>query len=397
VDKERIIAEAVLHRDDDVARLLLSGNGNDNLRLVAQQIEGWRTAREKWPTLSQNDAIWYPPRINCEQSSSETTARYKALLLNAGDQLADLTGGMGIDSLFAAMRGIDTDYVEQDAMLCAAMEHNLKALRLANCRCHCADSMTWIEQQKESYDTIYLDPARRGRGGRRVAAFEDCTPNLLQHIDMLMQHCRRLIVKAAPMIDLAAAERQLCRYLTATHIVAVHGECKEVLFVCEQETRDEVMTHCIDLTHPLTDYRCNDNHFSFSHAEEAAAEVEYCGSVGHYLYEPNAALMKGGAFKSIGQRYAIGKLARNTHLYSADTLIEQWPGRVFEVMQEIRLTVKNIRIAIPEGKAHVVARNYPVAAADLQRQLKLQEGGTEFVVATTIGTRKIGLLCRRVK
>lgn len=35
----------------------------------------------------------------------------------------------------------------------------------------------------------------------------------------------------------------------------------------------------------------------------------------------------------------------------------------------------------------------PVAAADLQKQLGLREGGDLFVVATTLGQRRLGLIC----
>ena len=227
-----LIDYAVLHRNDDVARLLLKG-GNIDLPLVAQQIEGWRTARDKWPTLAECDKVWYPPRLNREQSSSEATARYKAaLFVKPGETMADLTGGMGIDCLFATRAGATTDYVERDEKLCEAMRHNLAVLSIDGCATHCADSMDWIKQSAQIYDTIYIDPARRNSNGGRVWAFEDCTPNLIENIDLLMSHCRQLVVKASPMIDLATARQQLGERLCAIHIVAVRGECKEVLFVC---------------------------------------------------------------------------------------------------------------------------------------------------------------------
>ena len=398
MDRQRIIEEAVPHRNADVARLLLNGNGTEDMRLVAQQIEGWRTACEKWPSLARNDAVWYPPRLNREQSSSETAARYKALrLLHKGIRLADLTGGMGIDSIAAAEGGATVDYAEQDADLCRGMEYNIGVLGITNCRCHCCDSMAWIATQENTYDIIYIDPARRNKEGQRVAAFEDCTPNLLLHLDTIMHHCHRMVVKASPMIDLATAEQQLARYLTEVHIVAIAGECKEVLFVCDKQPANNVATCCIDLSGPLTATYCDTHSFRFSHADEATAQATYCTTAARYLYEPHAALMKGGPFKSLSQRYGIDKLSRNTHLYTADTLIDQWPGRVFEIVQEVQLSAKAIHKLLPNTQAHVVARNYPTAAATLQRQLKLREGGDHFVIATTIGSKKTGLLCLRVQ
>ena len=74
--------------------------------------------------------------------------------------------------------------------------------------------------------------------------------------------------------------------------------------------------------------------------------------------------------------------------------MDGFPGRVFEVLQELKLSRKEVAAVIPDGKAHVVTRNYPVEAAALQRQLGLREGGDVFVVATSVGDRKCGFLCK---
>lgn len=392
-----LIDYAVLHRNEDVARLLLSARDKSiDMSLVAQQIEGWRTACEKWPTLSVCDRAWYPPRLSREQSSSETTARYKAhLFASRGSHMADLTGGMGIDSLMAVDAGATVDYVECDATLCKGMEHNLSVLGVEGCNVHCAESMAWIAASRCTYDTIYIDPARRDAHGGRVSAFEQCTPNLLQHLDMLLTHCRELVVKASPMIDLATAQQQLGHHLRAIHIVAVKGECKEVLFVCSASPADEATTiACVDLrdSTPHADFSlCQP--FCFTQQEEAAATPLYCQTMGRYLYEPHSALMKGGPFNLIGERYGLAKLARNSHLYTSDRCLTEFPGRTFEVLQTVTLNAKNIRQVLPEGRAHVVSRNYPLSAEALQQQLKLCEGGDLFVIATTIGRQRQGFLC----
>ena len=136
------------------------------------------------------------------------------------------------------------------------------------------------------------------------------------------------------------------------------------------------------------------NVFAFSRSEEAEAEGRYCLQVGRYLYEPDATLMKGGPFKLIAQRYGLEQLGRNTHLYTSDQRLNDFPGRVFEVLQELKLSKKEVSVVIPEGRAHVVTRNYPVEAASLQKQLGLKEGGEKFVIATTIGTSKKGFLAK---
>lgn len=394
-----LIDYAVRHRESDVARLLLqSKTDNIDMPLVAQQIEGWQTASEKWPTLAMCDQTWYPPRLNREQSSSEATARYKAsLFVKSGNTLADLTGGMGIDSLFATKAGAIVDYVEMDCALCDGMRHNLEILGLKKCTVHCADSMAWLTLQDKTYNTIYIDPARRNSHGERVSAFEDCTPNLLEHIALLLAHGNQLVVKASPMIDLATARRQLAPHLCETHIVAVKGECKEILFVCRAENDGEVRNSCVNIEEPLQPETFVGHAFDYYDSDEAAAIPTFCQTMGRYIYEPHAALMKGGPYNLICQCYGVEKLSRNTHLYTSLQLMEDFPGRIFEVLSPTPLTTKTIKKHITDGKAHVISRNHPATAAALQKQLHLKEGGDLFVIATTIGTQKSGFVCRRIK
>ena len=370
------------HKDEDTARLLLSAARYPSIDMPAavQQIEGLRTAREKWPGLLACEEFFYPPRLNREQSSSEATARYKASISSDDCHLstiADLTGGMGVDTLAFAKVAQHVDYVERDPQLCALMEHNLRALRIDNVSVHCADSMEWLTAAGR-YDLLFVDPARRAASGRKVAAFEDCMPNILEHAEMLRMHCRLLMVKASPMIDIDLGCRQLGN-VNEVHVVGVKGECKEVLFVCGE---------------PQGEPRITCEEVSFTRSEEAATEARYVKTMGRYLYEPDAMLMKGGPFKIIAVRYGIEQLGHNTHLYTSEKRLDGFPGRVFEVLQELKLSRKEVAAVIPDGKAHVVTRNYPVEAAALQRQLGLREGGDVFVVATSVGDRKCGFLCK---
>jgi hypothetical protein len=388
------------HLKDDTSRLLLSAARYPSIDMgvAVQQIEGLRTAVEKWPSLLKCIEFEYPPRLNREQSSSEWTARHKAKVaeeLCRGKEriaIADLTGGMGIDSIaFAQMQqgngGMETEvaYVERNADLCRLMERNAKSLGLDNIEVHEGNSIEWLALEKRMYDIIYIDPARRSAQGRKVSAFEDCEPNILEHFQLLRSKGQWVMVKASPMIDLKIALGQLGE-VAAVYIVSVKGECKEVVFVCGAH-EGEPMIHCIMKGGDGCD------EWSFTPSEEANAQPQYCTTIGQYLYEPDAALMKCGAFNLIGQRMGIKKLARNTHLYTSDHCCQPFWGRTFYVLRELKVSRKEVTKIIPEGKAHVVTRNYPVEAAALQRQLGLQEGGELYVVATTVGGRKTAFLC----
>lgn len=388
---DTILHFANQHSEEDPLTLLLHKKrySDIDLGLVAQQLEGRKQARTKWPSLSERDTFFFPSKLNREQSSSEATARYKARIIESlqPDSLADLTGGMGIDLLFAAPHAKSADYFETDPILCDIARHNFAALGLTHITCHNTDSLSHLSAHPAHYSLLFIDPARRNSQGRRVAAFEDCTPDLIAHLPLLLSHCDRLLVKASPMIDLSHALTQLGS-VAEIHIVAVGNECKEVLFL--SGNAPEPVIHCSNITSTGT------SHITFTPSDESQTQCLYTTENGTYLYEPNAALMKGGCHNTLSKRYSLYKLARNTHLYTSNSFVADFPGRKFEILQPLQLNSKSVRKTLPEGKAHVVTRNYPMAATDLQRHLKLHEGGDLFVIAATLGTRPQGWLCRRV-
>lgn len=388
IDTE-ILQFARTHRDEDPLKLLLQQKKYPqmDMRKVVQQIEGQRQASTKWPTLALCDEFLFPPKLNREQSSSEATARYKAQLVTSwgGDTVADLTGGMGIDSLFMAKVTETVDYCEHNEELCQLTAYNFSILQQNNIRCHSGDSLEWLKNETDTiYNTIYIDPARRDDKGHKVAAFEDCTPNILDNLALFLNHCKHLLVKASPMIDIHSALQQLGD-VSDVHIVALGGECKEVLFCIDNNINRETRIHCVEL-------RGDFSPVVFTLTEEENAKASFATQMGKYLYEPHATLMKSGCFNCISQWFGIKKLARNTHLYTSDTFLENFPGRTFQVLQEVK--PKDVTRLISERKAHVVTRNYPTEAAVLQKKLGLKEGGDIFVIGSTIGSRPTLWLCR---
>ena len=383
-----IASFAQAHRGEDAVRLLLQRDRypDIDLPLVAQQLEALATAPAKWPSLAACPTVVYPPRINREQSSSEATARYKASLVDGSlGPAADLTGGMGIDTLFIARRVNQMHYCEQDTDLCRLAAHNFAVLGQENIDIHVGDSIGWLQSQPEgSLGTIFIDPARRDSHGGRVVAFEDCTPDILHLMPLLRNRARQLLIKASPMLDIRTALSRLGG-VSEVHIVAVGGECKELLFL----TGDgETHFVCVNMRPDGQDRH------RFTLAEEEAARCPLADKVQRYLYEPHASLMKGGCYRLIGQWYGLDALDRNSHLYTSDQLIVNFPGRTFEVLARTSPSAKAVKQFFPNGKAHVVCRNFPLRADLLQKQLRLREGGDNFLIATSHLGHLTALVCR---
>ncbi|MCY7352856.1 MAG: class I SAM-dependent methyltransferase [Cytophagaceae bacterium] len=380
-------ARAFLHRhaSDDPTRLLLQANRYPHLpvRELVHQLAARQRMAAKLPIWTANAEVVFPSSLSLEQSSSEQTARYKAGLVSGGT-LADLTGGLGVDAWAFAQRMERVFYVEQNADLAQLAAHNLPALGLTNVAVFNQDALDFlqnstqlqVERGKAEVDWIYLDPARRDATQSKVFRLEDCEPNVLTIKDLLLKTSRNVLLKAAPMLDLDLAFRQL-EHAEKVVVLAVDGEVKELLFVL---TRQAVIEPDIVAVNLLKNGL--EQTFAFRRSEEAAAEVVFSPPQ-HYLYEPHAALLKAGAFRLLSARFGIAKLHANSHLYTAETLHRDFPGRIFEVKAVCKPDKNTLRNHLDDTRANLTVRNFPASVAELRKRLALKEGGDAYVFATT--------------
>lgn len=381
------------HIADDPVKLVLQQDKHPgvDLKFVAQQIEGRRKGRGKLPELSENRDFMFPPKLNLEQCSSETTARFKAQTFAKGKTVIDITGGLGIDAIFFSRVAKKVFYVEQDPELFEMAVSNFEALNLDNIEAFCGDGMEFLRTKASEVDLVYADPARRDRYNRKMVSFADCQPDITGNLNLIFSKTGSLLIKASPMLDLTVAKRELST-VSETTVLAVRNECKELLFLCGKTAEpDGGRTHCVNIT-------ATGEHVRFTSTfEKESQPPEFSCGVKHYLYDPNAAVSKAGFFNALANETGLPKLAPRTHLYTSDEMKGNFPGRVFEVLREIRLSAKEMKTVLPDGKAHVVTRNYPVPAEELQKKLGLSEGSDSYVVATTLHDgRKTGFLCRKI-
>ncbi len=388
--KEFIIS----HRTEDPLSLVLQQKKYPkwDMKFVAQQIEGYRMAQDKLPTLSLCDDFVYPPKLNREQCSSETTALFKAMEYAEGKHIVDITGGLGIDTVFMAKYAATVDYIEQNEELHDIATHNFQVLELGNISAHCSDSIDFLKNTNKHFDLIYADPARRDNQGRKISALENCTPNILENIALLLRKADMLLIKSSPMLDIAEAVAQL-KHVCEITIVAVKNECKEILFLCSASGADtSPQCHCINIKSNGTMDR-----ITFDRQKETTLSIHYSANIEQYIYEPNVALLKAGAFKTISTIYDVKKIHRNTHLYTSENKIEHFAGRTFKVIKELHPSAKEIAKDIPNGKVHVITRNYPISSEELQKKLRLKEGGDLYVIGLTKRNEKKAIyLCEAI-
>lgn len=377
-----------LHADDDVRQLALRGTKDPEVDLpfALDQIAGRQTAKRKLPSWADTEGIVYPPHLSMEQCSSEQTARYKAEMAGRGHRLVDLTGGFGVDFSVMAQSFAEAVYVERQAPLCEIAADNFHLLGLHQAVVVCGDGMDYLQTMPPA-DLIYIDPARRDDHGGRTYGISDCTPNVLSIRDLLLEKAERVLIKLSPMLDWRKAVSDLgSQYVREVHIVSVANECKELLI----------------LLSPGTSFRlvcANDNTKFEAHWSHESHESHWphWPHNPHYLYSPNASIMKAGCFVELATRFSLNQLAQNSHLFVSDKLVEDFPGRIFHVDAVTTMNKHDLRHHL-QGltQANIAVRNFPLSVAELRKRLKLSEGGSTYIFATTLADgKKVLLICSR--
>ncbi|GAB2538217.1 SAM-dependent methyltransferase [Spirosoma aerophilum] len=354
-----------------------------DIKKVVAQILARQKAKEKLPDWYANSALIFPPALSVEQASSQLTAEYKASLVS-GMQLVDLTGGMGVDTQAFAYRMEQVTYIERKEELVELAAYNLPQLGATNVTFLCGDGMALLknrDEPDEQIDWIYLDPHRRDSTGGKVVRLEDCEPDVSESgvLAFLQNRTKHILLKTSPLLDIDQAIKQLQNTVESVHIVAVQGEVKEILLILGNQlvSKEDIRFNTVNLLNKQT--VC----FSFDWHEERQTSVTF-GNPGKYLYEPNAAVLKSGAFRLVGSRFNLKKLAPNSHLYTNDTVETSFPGRIFSVIEIIKPESKALKASVPDLKANLTVRNFPQTVAELRKKLSLREGGTIFIFATTL-------------
>ena len=398
------------HIRDDIRQLALKKTPADVDKLLAlSQIEARQTLSKKVPSWASNPDLLFPKHLSLEQCSSELTAKYKKKIMethcgaslqpdnhNPHSTFIDLTGGLGIDSYFLSENFQNAYYVENQKELCDLAENNFRVLDrkinvintdaesfLKNYSCNSCDS--WC---------IFVDPARRDALNRKMVSLHDCSPDVVELQEKMLEVAGHVLIKASPMLDISLICNEL-KNIKEIHVISVKNECKEILILLERGFEGKIKFVCVNLRQNEQDLH---DEFCCLEDDERNAVPSFAVTIRKYLYEPDSSLMKAGVFKLISQHYYIDKLHVNSHLYTSDNLIPDFPGRVFEIVGFAPFNKKVRKDLLKDvNEASVATRNFPLSANDLRKALDLKESDNTFVFGTTlIGEKKIVILCKRI-
>jgi len=341
---------------------------------LATQITAKKKSEKKLPTWFNTRDIYYPPVLSIEQTSYEITEKYKSKLAK-GNTLIDITGGFGIDSYYFSKNVKAVTHCEINPELSVIARHNMQALHATNIEFKAEDGIAYVMASDTSFNTIYVDPARRAEKGK-VFMLKDCTPDIASNLDALLEKSSRIIVKTAPLLDISAGLSEL-KQVSEIHIVSVKNECKELLWIIDKGYNGDTKIIAVTLNNEI------EKDFSF-YRSSSNGSIQFIDnlSTGDYLYEPDAALLKSGAFNLIGTTYNLLKLHPQTQLFSSVTVNKDFPGRIFKI--EAILSTATLKKQ-ENLKGNVIVRNYPAKPEDLIKKYKIKADQNQFLIFTKVG------------
>ena len=418
----------IRNAEADIPKLLLScKEWPENKALAVSTIEARQKLRKKVPEWYACTSLIYPNALCAEQCSSSVTADYKASLakrvIGDGIRIADLSGGLGVDSWAFSKLASEVLYNDRDSGLAEAARHNFAELGVQGIRVDNQDvtpsSLSSILVGFEP-DLIYLDPARRSSDGRKVFLLEDCSPDVLKLLPGLMASCRHLLLKLSPMADISMVVERLNRtyeafletsfhtgwngnWVREIHVVSTGGECKELLVWMDREWTGAYSVIC----------REDGGTMEFSSEEISGAKAVLPDSTYFkFLFEPGKSLTKAGVFNALCGKLGLTKLARSTHLYTLSDpaagsnfaeRIEDLKkyGKVFEVQEVLpmdKAAFKDVRRRYPASE--VSARNIPLSSDELRSKLGVSSGEDAHIFGAKVElpfqSGNFLLVCRKV-
>ena len=399
----------------DVRTLALSSHPDGvDMQYALTQISGWQTARVKVPLWAATDGIVYPKHLSLEQCTSQYIAQYKAglveNLLGKDLRMADITGGMGVDCFFISQSAARVYYNEMSAELCDCARANFKALGRTDIEVNCGSAEDFISHlEPDSFDFIYLDPARRGDAGRKLISISDGQPDTVALQDSLLSIAPNVMVKLSPMLDISRALTEL-KHVSHVLIIGLEGECKEITLLMQRGFDSEPLIEAIDINTNgmpgVTDSSAKTEMtvtsgitVSSTKSTDAALPQPIADPTqlqpGTFICEPSAPYMKCALFRTIAAQTDTALLHPDTHLFWSKEKPESFPGRIFRIEGIIPFDKRSLA-PLTKTQANLSVRNFPESAPSLQHRLKLRDGGPRYLIATTLSdSRRILLDLRK--
>jgi hypothetical protein len=370
----------------EITKIILKGSPFEDIesKELANQILAKKKSEKKLPTWFSCKDIYYPNKISIEQTSSELTAAFKAKIVT-GNSIIDITGGFGVDSFYFSKQFKKVIHCEINSELSTNVKHNYQQLNAKNIETNAINGFDFLKETNDTFDCIYIDPSRRNDVKGKVFLLKDCLPYIPPKIDFFFTKANQILIKVSPILDITNTINEL-KNVKSVHIVAVHNEVKELLFLLEKNYAESTNIIAVNIGKSKTD------EFSF---EYQSKETSNFSEPLTYLYEPNSAILKSGGFHQISNKYNVHKLEENSHLYTSENLID-FPGRAFKIVDILSYDKKKLKKLFSKSKANITTRNFPKTVAQIRKEINIKDGGTNYLFFTTTINKNLKvIICQK--
>ena len=370
----------------EITKIILKGSPFEDIesKELANQILAKKKSEKKLPTWFSCKDIYYPNKISIEQTSSELTAAFKAKIVT-GNSIIDITGGFGVDSFYFSKQFKKVIHCEINSELSTIVKHNYQQLNSKNIETNAINGFDFLKETNDTFDCIYVDPSRRSDVKGKVFLLKDCLPYIPPKIDFFFTKANQILIKVSPILDITNTINEL-KNVKSVHIVAVHNEVKELLFLLEKNYAESTNIIAVNIGKSKTD------EFSFEYQSKETSNFSEPLS---YLYEPNSAILKSGGFHQISNKYNVHKLEENSHLYTSESFID-FPGRAFKIVDILSYDKKKLKKLFSKSKANITTRNFPKTVAQIRKEINIKDGGTNYLFFTTTINKNLKvIICQK--
>lgn len=370
----------------EITKIILKGSPFEDIesKELANQILAKKKSEKKLPTWFSSKNIYYPNKISIEQTSSEITAAFKSKLVT-GKSIIDITGGFGVDSFYFSKQFKKVIHCEINSELSTNVKHNYQQLNSKNIETNAINGFDFLKETNDTFDCIYVDPSRRSDVKGKVFLLKDCLPYIPPKIDFFFTKANQILIKVSPILDITNTINEL-KNVKSVHIVAVHNEVKELLFLLEKNYAESTNIIAVNIGKSKTD------EFSFEYQSKETSNFSEPLS---YLYEPNSAILKSGGFHQISNKYNVHKLEENSHLYTSESFID-FPGRAFKIVDILSYDKKKLKKLFSKSKANITTRNFPKTVAQIRKEINIKDGGTNYLFFTTTINKNLKvIICQK--
>ncbi len=411
LDSREMLEFIAQHANENVADLKLKFSARPlpfDLSFALVQIEARRKNRQKLSRFLNHSGFLFPSDLAAQQATDQIVANYHSTLISMPSRWLDLTAGLGIDALCATLKGHEVTAIEIESWKCDVLRHNVDEILsegpVSDMQIYCNDATQFIEDcEPDEYDVIFIDPARRGGNDKRLYALSDCMPNVISLLPRLLRVAPTVIIKSSPMLEVGEVMRQLPS-ISEIKAVSLKGECKEILIICRRDFEGPIKLEAVLLDSTSASEQTQIKRFSWNSDllnrrtdiknNEETASISFEPSRFHWIYEPDAALLKLHANAALLSKWPeVSKADKHTEIYLSDKLIEDFPGRITEISKWVSSgDLKKLKGA----GLSVVSRNYPEKADAIRKKYGFKENPSTFLYAFRLNGKPVTVLSQLI-